>query len=222
MKHTHLFAFALAAAITAVPAFAQQQDQDNKAPAEKHEKAKPADNRGTENRPAAHENKSQEQHRTDANDSRDSKIPQSDHEPGVRNPEAARQQGDRHDANRMPQSDQEPAARQTDDRRENRDANRGGDRASQHAEYHFRGDEKSRLRTRYRNINTVNRGRRVTIVREQVMPVEIRTEIEPVPADVVSYLPPPPPGYQFGFVDGYCVVYDPTTFLIIDVIDLLS
>ena len=47
-----------------------------------------------------------------------------------------------------------------------------------------------------------------------------RDAFEPVPADVVAYLPPAPEGYVFGFVDGYCVVYDPNTFLVIDVIDL--
>jgi hypothetical protein len=60
----------------------------------------------------------------------------------------------------------------------------------------------------------------VSIAREQVLPVQVRTEIQPVPVDVVSYLPPVPEGYMVGFVDGYCVVYNPNTFIVIDVLDL--
>jgi Ni/Co efflux regulator RcnB len=33
---------------------------------------------------------------------------------------------------------------------------------------------------------------------------------------------PPPPGYQYGYYDGYVVAYDPTTRVIADVLDLVS
>jgi hypothetical protein len=45
--------------------------------------------------------------------------------------------------------------------------------------------------------------------------------ITPLPPRVVSYLRPPPPGYQMGYFNGYVVVYDPATGFIVNVIDLL-
>lgn len=220
MKHTHLFAFALAAALSAAPTFAQQeQDKAPEAP-KAHEKADKDKAVKPENGSVKTQEAGQEKQEKKAEPN--ARIPQSDQEPGVKNPEAARQQGqnERHDAARMPQSDQEPAPQERDNRNEAKRGT-GGDQAdNRHAEYHFKGDEKSKLRSSYHDINRVNRSQRVTIAREQVMPVEVRTRIEPVPVDVVSYLPPPPAGYMFGFVDGYCVVYDPNTFLVVDVIDL--
>ena len=44
--------------------------------------------------------------------------------------------------------------------------------------------------------------------------------IRPVPEAVIRELPPAPAGYAFGYIDGYCVVYDPNTGMIADVIDL--
>jgi hypothetical protein len=35
-------------------------------------------------------------------------------------------------------------------------------------------------------------------------------------------VPPPPPGYQYGYYDGYVVAYDPTTRIIADVLDLVT
>jgi hypothetical protein len=46
--------------------------------------------------------------------------------------------------------------------------------------------------------------------------------ITPVPPNVYGYLPPPPPGYQIGYYQGYVVVYDPVTYFIANVIDLMQ
>ena len=218
MKHTHLFAFALAAALSVAPSFAQQDQEKPSEQPKAHEKAdKDKATKPEATKPENGSVKSQEagQEKTKPA-SHDSRIPQSDQEPGVKNPDAARQkdQTEHRDASRMPQSDQEAAPQDRDNR------NEAHGQPNKHAEYHFKGDEKSKLRASYHDINRVDRSHRVTVVREQVMPVEIRTRIEPVPVDVVSYLPPAPEGYVFGFVDGYCVVYDPNTFLVVDVIDL--
>ncbi len=43
-----------------------------------------------------------------------------------------------------------------------------------------------------------------------------------VPSQLYGQLPPFPPGYQAGYFDGYVVVYDPLTYFIADVIDLLE
>ncbi len=219
MKHTHLFALALAAALTAAPTFAQQEQE--KAPEAPKTQDKAAKDKADKEKSVKPENgsvKTQEAGQ-EKKDERSAKLPQSDQEPGVKNPEAARQKGqnEHQDASRMPQSDQEAAPQERGNREEAKTAPNNADK---HAEYHFKGDAKTKLRSSYHDISRVNRNQRVTITREQVLPVEVRSEIEPVPADVVSYLGPPPAGYMFGFVDGYCVVYDPTTFYVIEVIDL--
>jgi len=46
--------------------------------------------------------------------------------------------------------------------------------------------------------------------------------LTPLPPPVIGYLPPPPPGYQMGYYDGYVVVYDPITYFIANVIDLMQ
>jgi hypothetical protein len=46
--------------------------------------------------------------------------------------------------------------------------------------------------------------------------------LTPLPPPVMGYLPPPPPGYQMGYYDGYVVVYDPITYFIANVIDLMQ
>ena len=45
---------------------------------------------------------------------------------------------------------------------------------------------------------------------------------QPVPPDLLMYLPPVPPGYAIAYYDGYVVVYDPNTLYILSVIDLFS
>ncbi len=213
MKNTHLFTVALAAALTAAPAFAQQ-DADKPAEAPKAHQQAPAD-KDKAVKPEHGSIKTQEagQEKTKPQ-AHESKIPQSDREPAVKNESGDR--GDHRDANRLPQTDQEPAAQG----RERHDAHGNGADRDRSAQYHFKGDEKAKLRSSYKGIDRVNRGQRVTIVQQQVLPVEVRTRIEPVPVEVVGYLPPAPEGFAFGFVDGYCVVYDPSTFFVIEVLDL--
>lgn len=46
--------------------------------------------------------------------------------------------------------------------------------------------------------------------------------IQPVPSSYWAGMPPPPPGYMYGYYDGYMVAYDPTTRIIADVMDLVS
>ena len=46
--------------------------------------------------------------------------------------------------------------------------------------------------------------------------------IQPGPPTYWQGVPPPPPGYQYGYADGYVVAYDPTTRIIADVLDLVT
>ena len=44
--------------------------------------------------------------------------------------------------------------------------------------------------------------------------------MQPIPPQILEYLPPVPSGYDIGYYDGYGLVYDPNTLMIISVIDL--
>jgi hypothetical protein len=44
--------------------------------------------------------------------------------------------------------------------------------------------------------------------------------IQPIPEHLMVYLPPVPPGYEIGYFDGYCLIYDPYTLRIESVLDL--
>lgn len=111
---------------------------------------------------------------------------------------------------------------QAQDRREDA-KDRREDRADEHArEYHFRQEDGARLREHYKKIEHVDVAHRAALVTGARLPGDWRRRIHPVPAAVIRELAPPPPGYVFGYLDGYCVVYDPTTLLIADVIDLAT
>jgi Ni/Co efflux regulator RcnB len=95
--------------------------------------------------------------------------------------------------------------------------------AQQHAaEYHFRQEDAPKLREHYKKIEHVDVAHRPEYVAGGHLPADWHKRLHPVPAAIIRELPPPPPGYVFGYFDGYCVVYNPTTLLIADVIDLAT
>lgn len=225
MKSTHLFALALAAALSIAPGFAQQSNDkpaDTKAQDNAGDKAVKPESGSVKTQEAGQENPNKNK------EARDSKLPQSDQEPGVKNPDNEKndqtgKQGsraqdnedrktDNKDAARMPQSDQEPGAQDRKD--EGRDDHGQANDRDRNTHFQIKSDARNQLREHYKN---VSHNRNITIEREQVLPVEVRTEIQPVPEDVVTYLGPPPAGFMYGFADGYVFVYDPTTFFVIDV-----
>ena len=56
----------------------------------------------------------------------------------------------------------------------------------------------------------------------RIIPVPYRSHVAVLPAHVHRHLPPPPRGYRVGYYEGYSVVYDPVTFTILSVLDLLG
>jgi hypothetical protein len=70
-------------------------------------------------------------------------------------------------------------------------------------------------------MRAINRARRPVFTVGGYYPYADIGYLQPVPPNVYGYLAPPPPGYQMGYYDGYVVVYDPITYFIANLIDLL-
>jgi Ni/Co efflux regulator RcnB len=49
------------------------------------------------------------------------------------------------------------------------------------------------------------------------LPPGLRREMHPCPPEVVSYLPPPPPGYMHTIIGGHIVLVNRKTFFVLDV-----
>jgi Ni/Co efflux regulator RcnB len=47
-------------------------------------------------------------------------------------------------------------------------------------------------------------------------------KFQAVPSSYYRGLQPPPPGYRYGYYNGYVVAYNPTTQIIADVLDLIT
>jgi hypothetical protein len=73
-----------------------------------------------------------------------------------------------------------------------------------------------------RNLLSINIGLRPHFAVGGFFPYAYIPYITPAPAAVLGYLPPVPPGYQIGYYQGYVVVYDPVTYFIANVIDLMQ
>jgi len=73
-----------------------------------------------------------------------------------------------------------------------------------------------------RNFGYINRGRRPVFVVGGFIPFGDRGYFRPLPPPLMTYMPPPPPGYVIGYFDGYAVVYDPISYTILSVVDLLD
>lgn len=94
---------------------------------------------------------------------------------------------------------------------------------AQNRGYEFRDQDRQQLRDHYqRNLKTVKTSNRPHFERGERIPPSYRKYITPVPASVRRGLPPPPAGYQVGYYQGYSVVYDPTTYVILSVLDLVA
>jgi len=90
-----------------------------------------------------------------------------------------------------------------------------------HGDWRFHEDDRDRFYAHYRHDADNWRGRkRPVFVRGQAYPSGYR--LQPVPASYWQGAPPPPPGYQYGYYDGYVVAYNPSTRIVADVLDLVT
>ncbi len=90
-------------------------------------------------------------------------------------------------------------------------------------DYHFRPDDRNNLRSHYQS--NIQRWQRNPQGRPHFnagdrLPSNYR--IQAVPSSYYRGVPPPPPGYRFGYYDGYVVAYNPTSRIIADVLDLVA
>ncbi len=117
-------------------------------------------------------------------------------------------------------------AQDRDDHRRDRDDDHRGAQSRQHydhPQYHFRTEDGERLASRYNDsAQWRDRRDRHEYYEGQRLEGDWQTRIRPVPQEYYRELPPPPPGYVFGYSDGYAVAYNPTTRIVADVIDLAA
>ena len=116
-----------------------------------------------------------------------------------------------------------------DDHRDQRDNNHGNDHHDDHnnngrgQDFHFQDNDRGRFASHYgsdvRRWQSRPQGR-PQFARGQRIPPNYA--IRPVPRSYYAGQPPPPPGYQYGYYDGYVMAYDPTTRVVADVLDLVG
>jgi hypothetical protein len=82
---------------------------------------------------------------------------------------------------------------------------------------------RSRVMAQYRrSLPGTSRTRHPHFAAGSYLPCTVVPYFTPVPPGVIHSLPPIPPGYGLGYYQGYVAVYDPGTFFILNLIDLLS
>ena len=89
-------------------------------------------------------------------------------------------------------------------------------------QYRFSDHDRVRLQHNYaRSLGAIRLDHRPYFQAGYAMLPAYRPYITPVPVQVLHTLPPPPPGYVIGYYQGYNVVYDPATYVVLAAIDLL-
>lgn len=98
-----------------------------------------------------------------------------------------------------------------------------GQRPQNRPSYSFRGSDRDFLRCHYQShLRYINRARRPHFVMGGFFPYADIGYLSPLPPTLYGALPPPPLGYSMGYFDGYVVVYDPVSYFIANVVDLLQ
>jgi hypothetical protein len=93
--------------------------------------------------------------------------------------------------------------------------------AKKYDDWRFRHEDRDHFYGYYRNDADHWKGKkRPVFVRGEAIPRNYT--VQAVPRSYWQEVPPPPPGYQYGYYDGYVVAYDPTTRVVADVLDLVN
>lgn len=91
-----------------------------------------------------------------------------------------------------------------------------------HGNRYFRDGDAVYLRQYYSGPVDLPPGLRKKYYRTGQLPPGWEKGFRPFPAALVQRLPPPPPYCERGYVDGYAVVYDRRTRIIVDIVDLIA
>jgi len=87
---------------------------------------------------------------------------------------------------------------------------------------YFREEYAEDLRRHYNGERDLPPGLRKKYYRTGTLPPGWEKRIRPFPPALIQRLPPPPPNCERGYLDGYAVVYDRRTRVIVDVLDILN
>lgn len=102
------------------------------------------------------------------------------------------------------------------------DRNMPPGQAKKYSDFRFRQQDRNQFYAHYQRDADRWRGRRrpVFVPGQRIATTYI---VQPVPQGYwQGVAPPPPPGYQYGYYDGYVVAYNPATRIIADVLDLVG
>jgi Ni/Co efflux regulator RcnB len=88
-----------------------------------------------------------------------------------------------------------------------------------HPTYHFRTNDRTQLREHYRTAHPhPEHKHHWAWHRGASLPSGWQGQVEPLPQADITLLAPPPPGYEFGYYDGWAIIYDPNTGLVLDAV----
>ena len=132
-------------------------------------------------------------------------------------------QGDKHDGDKRGGENHQGDNRQGDHDNGNRGNYQQRGNSGHNDDYRFRDEDRQNFRSHYSQ--DVRRWQqrpegRLQFLRGQRIPDNYQFQV--VPQSYYRNVPPPPPGYRYGYRDGYVVAYNPTTRIIADVLDLVG
>jgi len=89
-------------------------------------------------------------------------------------------------------------------------------------EGYFRNEDYAYVRKYYGGPASLPPGLRKKYMRTGTLPPGWEKRFQPFPPALVQQLPPPPPYYDRGYIDGYAVVVDRRTRVIVDILDIMD
>lgn len=93
------------------------------------------------------------------------------------------------------------------------------DHKAAHQTYHFRTQDRTQLRTHYHSAHPQPAEHHHWAWHRGVnLPQGWQGQVEPLPQADITLLAPPPPGYEFGYYNGWAIIYDPNTGIILDAV----
>ena len=112
-------------------------------------------------------------------------------------------------------------AKDHDDDKHEKHGKKHDKHGNDHGGNYFRQEDTVYLRQYYGPVN-LPPGLRKKYYRSGKLPPGWEKRFRPLPPVVIQRLPPPPPYCERGYLDGYAVVYDRRTRIIVDVLDIVN